>query len=160
VVVLWGGGEVSYHCVFIIIMYYYLARSEQDTIWKFQQTTDAFTESSHIAVLHHDLGGLNEARLEMQPRCLDWKSKANEKDEPLRTKTSVLQLCKKSTQQDLSKPSLPVGSSQPIEPNPSHLREALVVGVQVVAQICRGIERAHVHYADPLACIGSLGNNT
>jgi hypothetical protein len=40
VVVLWGGGEVSYHCVFIIIMYYYLARSEQDNDWKFQQTNN------------------------------------------------------------------------------------------------------------------------
>lgn len=40
----------------------------------------------------------------------------------------------KGTKQD-SEPATSVRGSQPIEPNASHLRETLVIGVQVIAQI-------------------------
>jgi len=65
----------------------------------------------------------------------------------------------RSIEQD-SKPALAVGSSQPVEPNASHLREPLIVRVKVIAQISRRVQSAHIHDADSLPSIGALGHNT
>jgi hypothetical protein len=66
----------------------------------------------------------------------------------------------KGTQQDPSKPALPVGSSQSVEPNTSHLGETLVIGMKVIAQIGRRVECAHIDNADSLPSIRTLGHNT
>lgn len=65
----------------------------------------------------------------------------------------------KGTKQD-SEPATSVRGSQPIEPNASHLRETLVIGVQVIAQISRRVKSAHIHNADFLPSISALSNNT
>ena len=59
-----------------------------------------------------------------------------------------------------SKPTTPVRCAKPVEPNPSHLRETLVVGVEVIAQVGRRVESAHVHDGDFLPGVGALGDNT
>ena len=94
-----------------------------------------------------------------------FKSKKNEKDD-LRTFNGPTPSppCSCNTHaaanKTTSKPPLPISSGQPIEPNPSHLRETLIVGVQVVAKISRRVKSAHVHNTDSLAGIGALGHNS
>jgi hypothetical protein len=83
---------------------------------------------------------------------IDWKL-------PTDFNTSVPQYRNKHAA-TTSKPTLSISSSQPIEPNAGHLREPLIVRVEVVAEISRRVESAHVHNTNSLASVGALGNNT
>jgi hypothetical protein len=60
-----------------------------------------------------------------------------------------------------SKPPLSIRSTQPIEPNSSHLLKPRIIRVQRIAQICPRIERRKlIHYADFLASFGTSVDDT